>query len=285
MDKLKPFEISKALVWEAYKQVKVNKGGAGVDHESLEEFDKNLAKNLYKIWNRLSSGSYFPPAVKCVEIPKKQGGTRLLGVPTVSDRIAQMTIKLMFEPEVEPHFLDDSYGYRPNKSALDAIGVTRKRCWQYDWLIEFDIRGLFDKIDHELLMKAVRCHTNNKCILLYIERWIKAPLELSDGTTRERNCGTPQGGVISPILSNLFLHYVFDIWMTRKHPESLWCRYADDGICHCRTQRQAKALLVELEQRFKECKLEIHPDKTKIVYCKSSLHKESKYEHTSTTIH
>ncbi|CAM4489826.1 MAG: hypothetical protein LEGION0403_FIIPPAGN_02518 [Legionella sp.] len=267
MDKPKPFDIPKILVWEAYKQVKANKGGSGVDHESLAEFDKKLSKNLYKIWNRLSSGSYFPPAVRGVEIPKKQGGVRLLGVPTVSDRIAQMTIKLMFEPSVEPHFLEDSYGYRPNKSALQAIGVTRKRCWKYDWLIEFDIKGLFDTIDHELLMKAVRHHTKNKCILLYVERWVKAPLELADGTIRNRDKGTPQGGVISPLLSNLYLHYVFDDWMRRSHPESLWCRYADDGICHCRTKEQAEALLKELEERFLECKLEIHPEKTKIVYC------------------
>ena len=274
MDKPKPFEISKGLVWEAYKRVKVNKGGAGVDRESLEQFDEKRNKNLYKIWNRLSSGSYFPPAVRGVEIPKKQGGTRLLGVPTVSDRIAQMTIKLMFEPAVEPHFLDDSYGYRPNKSALDAVGITRKRCWKYDWLIEFDIKGLFDNIDHELLMKAVRHHTDSQCILLYIERWIKAPLELPDGTTKSRDTGTPQGGVISPILSNLYLHYVFDVWMTKNHPESSWCRYADDGICHCKTKEQAEALLAELKQRFNECKLEIHPDKTKIVYCNDGNRKE-----------
>lgn len=268
LDRPKPFDIPKALVWESYKRVKSNKGGSGVDHESLEEFDKKMSKNLYKIWNRLSSGSYIPPAVRGVEIPKKQGGTRLLGVPTVSDRIAQMTIKLMFEPLVEPHFLEDSYGYRPNKSALDAIGVTRKRCWSYDWLIEFDIKGLFDNIDHNLLMKAVRHHTENKCILLYIERWIKAPLEMSDGTIKDRNTGTPQGGVISPVLSNLYLHYVFDAWMTKHYPEALWCRYADDGICHCKTKEQAESLLAELEQRFMDCKLEIHPEKTKIVYCK-----------------
>jgi RNA-directed DNA polymerase len=267
LDRPKPFDIPKSLVWEAYKQVKANKGGAGVDRESLEMFDTNMSKNLYKIWNRLSSGSYFPPAVRGVEIPKKQGGTRLLGVPTVSDRIAQMTIKLMFEPLVEPHFLEDSYGYRANKSALDAVGTTRKRCWQYDWLIEFDIRGLFDNIDHELLMRAVRHHTDSKCILLYIERWIKAPLELPDGTNKIRDKGTPQGGVISPVLSNLFLHYTFDVWMTKNHPESLWCRYADDGICHCKTKEQAESLLTGLELRFRECGLEIHPDKTKIVCC------------------
>lgn len=281
MDKPKPFDIPKVLVWEAYKQVKANKGGSGVDHETLAEFDKKLSKNLYKIWNRLSSGSYVPPPVRGVEIPKKQGGIRLLGVPTVSDRIAQMTIKLMFEPSVEPHFLKDSYGYRPKKSALEAIGVTRKRCWKYDWLIEFDIKGLFDNIDHELLMKAVRHHTKNKCILLYVERWIKAPLELTDGTIRNRDKGTPQGGVISPLLSNLYLHYVFDDWMRRTHPESLWCRYADDGICHCKTKEQAEALLAELEKRFLECKLEIHPEKTKIVYCGKRNLKETYKSSTS----
>lgn len=273
LDKPKPFDIPKALVWKAYQLVKTNKGGAGVDRESLAEFDKKLKPNLYKIWNRLSSGSYMPPAVRGVEIPKKQGGVRLLGVPTVSDRIAQMTIKLMFEPQVEPHFLENSYGYRPNKSAIDAIGVTRNRCWKYDWLIEFDIKGLFDNIDHELLMKAVRHHTDSKCILLYIERWIEAPLQLPDNSIKDRSTGTPQGGVISPILSNLFLHYVFDTWMNRNHPEAPWCRYADDGICHCKTREQAESLLTELEQRFRECKLEIHPDKTKIVYCKCGADK------------
>jgi RNA-directed DNA polymerase len=198
LGKPKPFDIPKNLIVEAYKLVKANKGGVGVDQESLEDFDKKRANNLYKIWNRLSSGSYFPPAVRGVEIPKKQGGKRMLGVPTVSDRIAQMVIKRMFEPEVEPHFLEDSYGYRPHKSALDAIGITRKRCWNYKWVIEFDIKGLFDSIDHELLMKAVRHHTDNRCILLYIERWIKAPLEGPDGITRNRESGVPQGGVHQP---------------------------------------------------------------------------------------
>lgn len=266
----KPFSVDKALVWEAYKFVKANKGSCGVDRQSLAEFDKKRNKNLYKIWNRMSSGSYMPPAVRGVEIPKKQGGTRLLGVPTVSDRIAQMTIKLMFEPVVEPCFLEDSYGYRPNKSALDAVGVTRKRCWQHDWVIEFDIKGLFDNIDHELLMKAVRHHTDNKCILLYVQRWITTPIELPDGTMKVRASGTPQGGVISPVLSNLFLHYVFDMWITRKYPDIKWCRYADDGLIHCKTQTQAELILQQLEQRFKDCKLELHPEKTKIIYCKDS---------------
>ena len=281
LDRPKPFNISQKLVWDAYQLVKANKGGAGVDRESLIAFDKKKDSNLYKIWNRLSSGSYFPPAVRGVEIPKKQGGTRMLGVPTVSDRIAQMTIKLMLEPAVEPHFLQDSYGYRPNKSALDAIGVTRKRCWSYNWLIEFDIRGLFDNIDHELLMRAVRKHTDDKCILLYIDRWIKAPLEMPGGTVINRTSGTPQGGVISPILSNLFLHYVFDVWMMRNHPNAPWCRYADDGICHCKTKEQAEALLLELKQRFNECKLEIHPEKTKIVYCKDGNRTDEDQGNTS----
>ncbi len=196
---------------QAYKLVKANAGAAGVDKQSLQEFDNNLKDNLYKIWNRMSSGSYFPPAVKAVPIPKKTGGKRILGIPTVSDRIAQMVVKLQFEPMVEPHFLPDSYGYRPNKSALDAVGITRKRCWKYDWVLEYDIKGLFDNIPHTLLMKAVRRHTKCKWITLYIERWLTAPMQLSDDTLVERKMGTPQGGVVSPVLSNLFLHYVFDM--------------------------------------------------------------------------
>ena len=271
--KTKPFIISKHLVVEAYKLVKANAGGVGVDRQSLADFDLNLKDNLYRIWNRLSSGSYFPPPVKAVPIPKKQGGERILGVPTVSDRIAQMVIKLMFEPTVEPYFLPDSYGYRPNKSALEAVGVTRQRCWEYNWILEYDIKGLFDNIDHELLMKAVMKHTDNKCIILYVERWLKAPLQLADGTLVERTKGTPQGGVISPVLSNLFLHYVFDVWMKRHHPTVPWCRYADDGLLHCRMEQEAQRLLVELKQRFEECNLELHPTKTKIVYCKDENRK------------
>ena len=280
MDKTKPFDIPKALVWKAFKLVKANKGSAGIDEESLADFEQNLTQNLYKLWNRLSSGTYFPPPVKGVAIPKKQGGMRMLGIPTVSDRIAQMTIKLAFEPCVEPVFLEDSYGYRPNKSALDAVGVTRERCWSYSWLVEFDIRGLFDNINHDLLMKAVRKHTNNKWILLYIERWLKVPMQMMDGTIINRTCGTPQGGVISPVLSNLFLHYVFDVWMTMHHKDKPWCRYADDGIAHCRTEMKAQQLLADLNQRFLKCGLELHPDKTKIVYCKDGKRKGN---HQNTT--
>ncbi|NGX49431.1 MAG: Group II intron-encoded protein LtrA [Candidatus Anoxychlamydiales bacterium] len=279
MNKTKPFDIPKALVWKAYKLVKVNKGSAGIDQESIKDFEQNLSKNIYKLWNRLSSGTYFPPAVKGVEIPKKQGGIRTLGIPTVVDRIAQMTVKLAFEPCVEPIFLENSYGYRPNKSALDAVGVTRQRCWYYNWVLEFDIKGLFDNIDHDLLMKAVRKHTNNRWIILYIERWLKAPMEKPDGSRISRTCGTPQGGVISPILSNLFLHYVFDRWMTIKHREKQWCRYADDGIAHCKTEAEAQNLLVELKLRFAECGLEVHPEKTKIVYCKDGKRRDN-YKNT-----
>ncbi|MBF8263811.1 MAG: Group intron reverse transcriptase/maturase [Parachlamydiales bacterium] len=185
---------------EAYKAVKANAGAAGIDEESIRDFEKNLKDNLYKIWNRMSSGSYFPPPVKAVAIPKKNGGTRLLGIPTVADRVAQTVVKVMFEPTVEPIFLADSYGYRPGKSALDAVGITRKRCWKYDWVLEFDIKGMFDNIDHELLMRAVRKHTDCKWIILYIERWLKAPMQMPDGTRVERPKGTPQGGVVSPIL-------------------------------------------------------------------------------------
>ncbi len=268
MSQTKPFTIGKDLVVKAYKLVKANAGAAGVDQQTLTLFETDLKNNLYKIWNRLSSGSYFPPPVKAVSIPKKQGGERILGVPTVSDRIAQMVVKLVFEPTVEPYFYPDSYGYRPNKSALDAVGVTRQRCWRYDWCLEFDIKGLFDNIDHELLMKAVRKHTDNKWVILYLDRWLKAPLQLADGTLVERTKGTPQGGVVSPILSNLFLHYVFDVWMSKHYPEAPWCRYADDGLVHCKTEYEALQILEGLKSRFSACNLELHPTKTKIVYCK-----------------
>ena len=268
MKRAKPFKISKHAVWEAWELVKANKGAAGVDAQTIGAFEKNLKDNLYKIWNRMSSGSYFPPPVKTVSISKKTGGERVLGIPTVSDRVAQMVAKIYFEPLVEPYFHEDSYGYRPNKSAIQAIAVTRKRCWRYDWLLEFDIKGLFDNIEHELLMKAVRHHTKCEWTLLYIERWLKAPFQKEDGTLIDRTIGTPQGGVISPVLANLFLHYVFDKWMERNQSQNPFCRYADDGIAHCRTKSEAEELLKTLDMRFKECGLELHPEKTKIVYCK-----------------
>jgi RNA-directed DNA polymerase len=269
----KPFIISKQLVVQAFKAVKANAGAAGVDRETIEDFERDLKGNLYKVWNRMSSGSYFPPPVKAVAIPKKNGGQRILGIPTVADRVAQMVVKLTFEPAVEPIFLPDSYGYRPGKSALDAIGVTRERCWRYNWVLEFDIKGLFDNIDHELLLRAVRKHTECKWAILYIERWLKAPLQLADGTLVERTRGTPQGGVISPVLANLFLHYAFDLWMGRAYPSAPWCRYADDGLVHCRTEQEAETIKAALASRFSECGLEMHPDKTKIVYCRDGSRK------------
>jgi len=265
MDKTKPYEISKHVVVEAFKRVKANKGAAGIDDESLEAFESDLKNNLYKIWNRMSSGSYFPPAVRAVEIPKKAGGTRILGVPTVADRVAQMVVKIYFEPNVEPFFHPDSYGYRPGKSIIHALAATRQRCWRYDWVLEFDIKGLFDNIDHELLMKAVRKHTDNPWVILYIERWLKAPFQMPDGTVIERTKGTPQGGVVSPILANLFLHYAFDNWMVRNHPNKPFERYADDAVAHCCSLKEAEKLHLDLKDRFAACKLELHPVKTRIV--------------------
>jgi RNA-directed DNA polymerase len=276
----KPFAVSKQLVMDAFKAVKANAGSAGVDRQSIEDFEKDLKDNLYKVWNRMSSGTYFPPPVKAVAIPKKSGGERILGIPTVADRIAQTVVKAIFEPVVERVFLPDSYGYRPSKSAIDAIGVTRERCWQYDWVLEWDIKGLFDNISHELLLKAVKKHTECRWVVLYIERWLKAPLQLADGTLVDRTKGTPQGGVVSPCLANLFLHYAFDVWMTRTFPEAPWCRYADDGLVHCRSEQEAHAIKAALTVRLEECGLTLHPDKTSIIYCKDSRRK-GKYPSTS----
>jgi len=270
VDKAKPFRISKWEVWESYKRVKANKGAAGVDGQSITDFEEGLKDNLFKVWNRMSSGSYFPPPVRRVEIPKDNGGTRPLGIPTVADRIAQMVVKRYLEPILEVHFHPDSYGYRPKKSAIEAIGVARQRSWQYDWVLDIDIKGFFDNIDHDLLMRAVRRHTDCKWVLLYIERWLQAPVQLEDGSLIQRDKGTPQGGVISPLLANLFLHYAFDVWMQRKYPQILFERYADDGICHCRSKAEAEELRIAIEERFAECGLQLNLQKTRIVYCKNS---------------
>jgi len=278
LSKAKPFNISKRVVYKAYKRVKANKGAAGVDEESIADFEKDLKNNLYKIWNRMSSGSYFPPPVRIVEIPKDDRSQRKLGVPTVADRISQMVVKIYFEPEVEPYFHPDSYSYRPKKSAIKAVGVARKRCWRYDWVLDLDIKGFFDNIDHGLMMRAVRKHTKCKWILLYIERWLKAPAQLEDGTLVERDKGTPQGSVISPLLANLFLHYAFDEWMRRNYPYINFERYADDVIVHCKSEKQAQSLKAVIERRLGECKLELHPVKTKIVYCRDDNRRGS-YPH------
>ncbi len=271
----KPFEIPKALVWKAFQRVKSNGGGAGIDQESIVDFERNLSNNLYKIWNRMVSGSYFPPPVKAVPIPKKSGGTRTLGVPTVADRIAQTAIKLVLEPMLEPIFDRDSFGYRPGRSALDAVELVRRRSWDYDWVIEFDIQALFDRIDHELLLRAVRKHCQIPWVLLYIERWLKAPTVLGDGTQVARERGTPQGGVVSPLLANLFLHYTLDAWIRREMRSVRFCRYADDGVVHCKSEAQAQFALRKLGERLRACGLDLHPDKTRIVYCQDINRQES----------
>jgi len=280
MPETKPYQISKNVVAQAFEMVKANRGTYGVDKESIEEFEMNKRDNLYKIWNRMSSGSYLPKPVKAVAIPKKTGGTRILGIPTVEDRVAQTVAKQYFEPGVERIFYEDSYGYRPNKSAIQAVEVTRQRCWRFSWVLEFDIKGLFDNIRHDYLMALVKRHTQEKWLILYIERWLKTPFQMEDGTLVPRDSGTPQGGVISPVLANLFLHYTFDNFMMKQFPSMPWARYADDGIIHCMTLKQAQYLQKQLQKRFEKCGLELNLEKTKIVYCKDSKRREY-YPNTS----
>lgn len=268
MDKAKPFDIAKREVWEAYKRVKANHGAAGVDGQSIAQFEERLGKNLYRIWNRMSSGSYYPSPVRRVDIPKGDGRTRPLGIPTVSDRIAQMVVQRYLERILEPLFHQDSYGYRPGRSAHQALAVARQRCWRYDWVLDLDIKSFFDEIDPELLMRAVRRHTDCKWVLLYIARWLQAPVCMPEGTLVSREKGTPQGAVVSPLLANLFLHYAFDRWMSEHHPSIPFERYADDVICHCRSEAEARRLRQVLEARFARCKLQLHPQKTRVVYCK-----------------
>jgi RNA-directed DNA polymerase len=270
MTKGKSYTISKQVVWEAYQRVRANRGAAGVDGQSLEAFEEDLKSNLYKIWNRMSSGSYFPPPVRRVEIPKGQGGTRPLGIPTVGDRVAQRVVKMYLEPLVEPHFHPDSYGYRPGKSALDAVGTARERCWRQDWVIDLDIKGFFDNLNHDLLMRAVRHHTDLPWVILYVQRWLTAPVQHPDGHLEERTKGSPQGSVVSPLLANLFLHYAFDEWMRRTYPHIRFERYADDVVVHAATRAQAETRLEAIRVRRQECSLEVHPEKTRIVYCQDS---------------
>jgi len=265
---MKSFDISKQAVWDSYLKVKSNRGAAGVDHQSIEIFEEDLKNNLYKIWNRMSSGSYFPPPVRRVEIPKGDGEMRALGIPTVADRIAQMVVKNHIEAELESVFHPDSYGYRPKRSAQQAISQARKRCWKHDWVVDIDIKGFFDNIPHDLMMRAVKKHTKERWVLLYVERWLKAPVQLLNGEIEVRTMGTPQGGVVSPLLANLFLHYAFDHWMQSNHPLTPFERYADDTVVHCNTETEAVKLKSEIGKRMEQCGLELHPEKTKIVYCK-----------------
>jgi group II intron reverse transcriptase/maturase len=266
----KPFQIPKELVWEAYLRVKAHEGGPGGDGQTVADFEVNLKGNLYRIWNRMSSGTYFPPPVKLVVIPKSDGRERRLGVPTVADRIAQTVVKMVLEPLVEPAFHPDSYGYRPGRSAHEALANARERCWQHDWVLDLDIRAFFDTLDHPLMMRAVRRYTRCRWILLYVERWLQAPMLLADGSLEERKAGTPQGGVISPVLANVFMHLAFDTWMAEHHPGVPFERYADDVVIHCRTEAHAHAVLEAVVRRMARCRLEVHPQKTKIVYCRDS---------------
>ena len=277
MKDAKSFEISKQLVMEAYKRVKANRGTSGIDDITIADFESNLKGNLYKIWNRMCSGSYLPPAVKLVEIPKSNGGKRPLGIPTVGDRVAQMVVVMTIEPDIEPHFHEDSYAYRPKKSALDAVEKAKDRCYTFHWVLDLDIKGFFDNIDHELLIKALERHVKCKWAMMYIKRWLTVPYQLKDGTQVERTKGVPQGSVIGPILANLFLHYTFDEWMRRNHSNISFERYADDTICHCVSQKQAEFIHRAIKKRFAECKLELNEEKTKIVYCKRN-HRNIEYE-------
>jgi RNA-directed DNA polymerase len=274
----KPFVISKRVVWEAWKQVRANQGAAGVDGQSIAEFEADLSGNLYRLWNRMSSGSYMPPPVRAVEVPKAGTGVRVLGVPTVADRVAQTVAKLYLEPLVEPMFHADSYGYRPGRSAHDAVAVCRARCWRNDWAIDLDVRSFFDSLDHSLVLRAVAHHTTERWLLLYVKRWLQAPLQRQDGTVTARDRGTPQGSAISPVLANIFLHYAFDAWMARKFPGVPFERYADDVILHCRSERQAQFVLDSIGARMAQVGLELHPDKTRIVYCKDS-NRSGSHEH------
>ncbi len=275
MNKPKPkdksFVIPKSLVWEAWRRVKANKGAPGVDGQALEEFEADLKGNLYKVWNRMSSGSYFPPPVRAVEIPKPHGnGVRVLGVPTIADRVAQTVVAMFLEPLVEPRFHQDSYGYRPNKSAHDALATCRARCWEYDWAIDLDVQKFFDEVPWELMTRAVQAVSDCRWVLLYVGRWLRAPLQQPDGTLIERDKGTAQGSAVSPVLANLFLHYAFDSWMVREFPDCPFERYADDAIVHCRTRSQAEHVLGRIAARMAEVGLRLNPDKTRIVYCKDS---------------
>ena len=279
----KPFDIPKQQVWEAYRRVAANKGAPGVDEVALEEFESNLKNNLYKVWNRMSSGSYFPPPVKGVEIPKPHGGgVRLLGVPTIADRVAQTVVAMHLEERAEPRFHPDSYGYRPKRSAHDAIEACRKRCWSYDWVIDLDVAKFFDTVPWDLVQKAVEAVCDTPWVLLYVRRWLAAPLQLPDGSLVERDRGTPQGSAVSPILANLFMHFAFDTWMARTVPGCPFERYADDAVVHCASRRQAEFVLAGITKRMEEVGLRLHPDKTHIVYCRDGR-RRGEHEHASFT--
>jgi len=279
----KPFEISKWAVQEAWEKVKANKGAPGVDEVTIEAFEADLKNNLYKVWNRMSSGSYFPPPVRAVEIPKPHGGgTRMLGVPTIADRVAQTVVAEELKSRVEAIFHEYSCGYRAGRSALDAVSVCRQRCWKTDWVIDLDIQKFFDSVSWDLMLMAVQANTDLPWVMLYVRRWLQAPVQLPDGTLQQRDRGTPQGSPVSPVLANLFLHYAFDAWMAREFPGVRFERYVDDAVIHCVTERQARQVLAALQDRLVEVGLRLHSDKTRIVYCKDGK-RRSDYQHTSFT--
>jgi group II intron reverse transcriptase/maturase len=263
----KSHDIPKRLIWAAWLKVKGNGGAAGADGVTIEQFETRLADNLYRLWNRMSSGSYFPGPVRAVEIPKK-GGTRILGIPNVVDRVAQTAVVLVLEPEVEKVFHDDSYGYRPRRSPVDAVRVCRQRCFKRDWVVDLDVKAFFDSVPWDLMLKAVARHVTQPWVMLYVERWLKAPMLMPDGTLTNRTKGTPQGGPISPLIANVFLHYGFDTWLTREFPGIGFERFADDVVVHCVTERQAHKVRQAIGRRFADIGLQLHPDKTRIVYCK-----------------
>ena len=271
----KPFDIPKRLIWNAWKRVAANKGAPGVDMESIDAFQHQLGRNLYKLWNRMSSGSYLPEPVRQVMIPKSDGSQRALGIPTVTDRTAQMVVKMVLEPRFEKIFHRHSFGYRPGRSAKDAVALARQNCWRFNWVLDLDIKAFFDTIDHDLLMRAVEKHVPEKWIRLYIKRWLVTPVLQADGELVARSCGSPQGAVISPLLANLYLHYAFDEWMRREHPMMPFERYADDVVCHCRSEEEAQTLKMQLEARLASCKLQLHPSKTQVVYCKDGKRRGS----------
>ena len=277
-EETKSYPITKQQVWEAFKLVRSKRGAAGVDGITIQEVAENPKKYLYPVWNRLASGSYFPPAVKQVEIPKGDGGVRKLGIPTVKDRVAQMVITRELETIVDQQFSNSSFGYRPHKNAHQAVEQAKRNCWQYSHVIDMDIKGFFDNIDHGLMIKALRHFTNKKHIITYVKRWLKAPIQLKDGTIIQNlEKGTPQGGVISPLLANIFLHFAFDKWLGHNFPNCPFERYADDIIVHAHNESEAELVLKSVKERMQQCKLELHPEKTKIVFCPSFKRRKRKH--------